>query len=190
MSITNINLQPEKSFGFDIGTDMRLRHDTVLSADVYRTDLYGQLFQSVNFIGLDPTFHLPTYAQEYLNFAHSRFEGVNLSLRHDVPRGMYWNVGLGLTRGYIVSVPAGFYDQAGTTCNFTTGVGCQNTYALPNSNFDGKFQSTVPYANGGATFGYRWAARNTWIFRRPTKGTTTRIFNLRFWSSMRMQAIR
>jgi len=163
VSLTNINLQPEKSFGFDIGTDVRLRHDTVLSADVYRTDLYGQLFQSVNLVGLYPTlgiyYHLPIYAQEYLNLGHSRFEGLNVSLRHDVPRGIYWNAGLGLTRGYIVSVPAGFYNQAGAMCNFSTGASCQNTYALLNSNFDGEFQSTVPYANGSATFGYRWAAK-------------------------------
>jgi len=180
VSLTNINLQPEKSFGFDIGTDMRLRHDTALSADVYRTDLYGQLFQSVNFIGVDPTFHLPTYAQEYLNLAHSRFEGVNISLRHDVPRGMYWDAGLGLTRGYIVSVPAGFYDQAGTTCNFATGGGCQNTYAIPNQNFNGEYQSTVPYANGSATFGYRWAAKKYVDIQATYQGNNNAYFQPAF----------
>ena len=42
-TLTNLNLQPEKSFGFDLGADIRLPHTIVASFDVYRTNLYGQL---------------------------------------------------------------------------------------------------------------------------------------------------
>jgi hypothetical protein len=77
-------------------------------------------------------------------------EGINIDVRHDVPKGIYWHGALGLTRGYVVSVPAGFY-------NTTTCTNCANQYIVPGINFDGYFQSTVPYANGSATIGYRWA---------------------------------
>jgi hypothetical protein len=79
-------------------------------------------------------------------------EGINLDIHHDAPRGLYWQGALGLTRGYVVSVPAGFYNTK--SCPNTP---CQNQYIIPGVNFDGYFQSTVPYANGSATIGYRWA---------------------------------
>jgi hypothetical protein len=46
VTVPNLNLEPEKSFGFDVGTDMRLHRDTVVSLDFYRTNLYGQFFES------------------------------------------------------------------------------------------------------------------------------------------------
>jgi hypothetical protein len=150
---------------------VRLRHDTVLSADVYRTDLYGQLFQSSNLDGTcstnpvcsandSPNDPLPFYVDEYLNLTHSRFEGITLNIHRDVPHGIYWNAGLGLTRGYIISVPAGFYNAAGQTCNYATGVGCANTYAIANQNFT-YIPGNVAYANGSADLGYRWAAKKS-----------------------------
>jgi outer membrane receptor protein involved in Fe transport len=143
----NLNLKPEKSFGFDIGTDMRLKRDTVLSFDVYRTNLYGQFFSSVTLAGTHNG--LPLYISQTGNLSQSRYEGINLDLRHDASRGIYWHAAMGLTRAYVVSVPVGFYNSL--FCN-----NCNNTYIVPGINFDGQFQSTVPYANGGATIGYRW----------------------------------
>jgi hypothetical protein len=93
---------------------------------------------------------------KYGNLSESRFEGINFDIRHDVPKGMYWHGALGLTRGYVVSVPAGFYN--GTTgFPATPCTNCANTYIVPGINFDGQFQSTVPYANGAAEIGYRWS---------------------------------
>jgi len=150
VSLTNLNLQPEKSFGFDLGTDLRLHRDTVLSFDLYRVNLYGQFFSSASTTGTCPTCGgLPLYTTEEGNLSQSRMEGINIDVRHDVPRGIYWHGALGLTRGYVVSVPAGFYNTA--TC-----MNCANQYIIPGMNYDGYFQSTVPYANGSATIGYRW----------------------------------
>jgi outer membrane receptor protein involved in Fe transport len=153
-TLTNINLTPEKSFGFDLGTDMRFKQDTVLSLDVYRTNLYGQFFTSFNLTG---TFTgLPLYTSTVNNLAQSRFEGINFDIRHDVPHGIYWHGALGLTRAYVVSVPAGFYNKP--TCTY-----CKNTYVVPGINFDGVSAAggatlpAVPYTTAVLQFGYRWA---------------------------------
>jgi hypothetical protein len=171
LALTNFNIQPEKSFGFDMGTDMRLRHNTVLSFDAYLTNLYGQFFSTTNLNGTcssQPTCPtgegaLPLYTTQQGNLDQTRMEGINIEIRHDVPKGIYWQGSLGLTRGYVVSVPAGFYDtaaavKAGTPCLATlTAANCQNQYVIPGANFNGFFDSAVPYANGSATIGYRWA---------------------------------
>ncbi len=190
VSLTNTNLKPETSFGWDLGTDVRFQRNTILSGDVYRTNLYGQLFQAVNFVGLDPATKLPTYAQEYLNLAQSRFEGVNLAVRDDVSHGLYWNAGLGLTRGFIVSVPPGFYNEPGMVCNFATGNGCVNTYAIPGSNFNGQFESTVPYANGSGAVGFRWTEKKYLELQANYFGNNNAYFNRRSSNSTPAAAIR
>lgn len=150
ISLTNLKLQPETSFGFDLGTDMRVNRATVLSVDLYRTNLYGQFYTSVTNAG---TFNaLPLYKFECGNLSQSRYAGVNLDIRHDVPKGIYWHGALGLSRAYVVNVPAGFYNDPTVPCK-----NCANTYILTGSNFNGFFQSTVPYANGTAQIGYRWS---------------------------------
>jgi len=146
---TNLNLKPETSFGFDFGTDIRMHRDTVLSFDLYRTNLFGQFYESSTLTGTHNG--LPLYIDQYGNLSQSRYEGVNLDIRHEVSKGVYWHGALGLTRAYVVSVPAGFYDSP------STGPNSANTYVVTGANFDGEFQSTVPYANGSATIGYRWS---------------------------------
>ena len=69
---------------------------------------------------------------------------------------MYWHGALGLTRAYVVDVPPGFYNgTTGFPPTFCTN--CANTYVIPGINFNGKFETPVPYANGTAQIGYRWA---------------------------------
>jgi outer membrane receptor protein involved in Fe transport len=153
VSITNLNLKPEESFGFDVGTDVRFHRDTVLSFDLYNTNLYGQFFASSNVQGTCPTCGgLPLIVTENQNLSQSRFQGIIFDLRHDPVRGMYWHAALGLTRGYVVNVPAGFYNNPAQACT-----NCANTYVVPGINFDGADQGTVPYANGTGLIGYRWS---------------------------------
>lgn len=147
---TNLNLKPEQSFGFDVGTDIRLRRDTALSFDAYRVNLFGQFYLSTTLIGMNAG--LPLYANQYNNLSQSRYEGINIDVHHEVPSGIFWRAGLALTRAYVVSVPAGFYDDP------SSGPNSVNTYIIPGINFDGKFQSTVPYASGFAQIGYRWGS--------------------------------
>ena len=157
-TLVNLNLKPEQSFGFDVGTDIRLHRNTAISFDLYRTNLFGQFYSSTTVTG---TYHgLPLYTGQYNNLAQSRYEGMNLSIRHDVPLGWYWSGALGLTRGYVVSVPAGFYDQPGAPKSV-------NTYIVPGINFDGYQTSAVPYANGAAQIGYRWRP-DTYLDISPT----------------------
>jgi outer membrane receptor protein involved in Fe transport len=167
VSTTNLNLNPEKSFGFDLGTDVRLHHDTVLAFDVYRVNLFGQFFQAA---GVSGTYNgLPLYATEYENLPQSRYEGINLDIHHETPRGIYWHGALGLTRAYVVSVPPGFYDgTSGYPPALCTS--CMNTYIIPGNNFDGAPESAlspIPYASGTAQIGYRWSA-GTYIDLSPT----------------------
>lgn len=157
--LTNTNLRPETSFGWDIGTDLRIKRDTAFSLDVYRTELYGQIFRSTTLVGTDTRTGYPIYSSENQNLGHSRYAGVNFALQHRPQTGTYWSLALGLTRGYVVSVPASIYNIAGRTCNFSTGVGCTNTYIIPGPNFNGKYASPVPYANGSVALGYRWAPK-------------------------------
>jgi len=162
-TVTNLSLQPEKAFGWNVGTDVRLGRNTLVSVDFYRTDLYGQFFTSQTNLGPNQNpgifFGFPIFANQTQNLGHSRYGGLNLSARYDPPRGVYGNFGLGLTRGYVISVPQSIYNAAGATCNFTTGVGCTNTFIVPGPNFDGKYNATVPYANGALTLGYRLAPK-------------------------------
>jgi outer membrane receptor protein involved in Fe transport len=159
VSPPNLNLQPEKSFAFTLGTDIRLHHDTLLSFDVYRTNLFGQFYMNTttSTITVGGTAY-PLYTTQTGNLGVSRFEGILAAVQHDVPRGMYWSFSGGLTRGYVVSLPAGFYNTAGSTCNFTTNAGCTNQAVVPNVNFNGTFTCvSVPYAQGLGKIGYRWS---------------------------------
>jgi len=159
-TLTATNLQPEKSFGFDVGADLKLQGGTLVSFDVYRTNLFGQLYRTTTMTG---NFNgLPLLTTQYGNLGQSRYEGVLLDIRHDVARGLFWSFSGGLTRGYVVSLPAGFYNTATGTCNVTTGANCQNVQVIPGINFDGEFtsfsqsQAIIPYAQALGTLGYRW----------------------------------
>jgi outer membrane receptor protein involved in Fe transport len=147
-TIPNLNLKPEETFGFDVGTDIRVQHDTVLSFDVYRTNLYGQ-FYTTNYVSTLKG--APLYITQSGNIGTSRYEGINLDLRRDVPHGWYWRATLGLTRGYVVSVPPGFYNDPAVPCT-----NCTNLYVVPGANFNGAYSAIVPYAMASAQLGYRW----------------------------------
>jgi len=157
-TLTNLNLQPEKSFAFDLGTDIRLRRNTVLSFDVYRSNLYGQFYNSTTPSGL---YHgLPLLITQYGNLGESRYEGVLLDVRHDTPRGIYWSLSGGLTRGYVISVPKGFYNGFIYPSPSFTPVSCTNCVNLtvvPGVNFNGTFAAAIPYSQALGTFGYRWS---------------------------------
>jgi outer membrane receptor protein involved in Fe transport len=147
----NLNLKPEQSFGYDLGADARLQHDTVASIDIYRTNLFGQFF----FGTTQSTFNgLPLFINEYGNLGTSRMEGINLDVNRDVPSGYYWRATLGLTRAYVVSVPKGFYNNGSCPSPNTA---CTNQSVVPGINFQSDtYPATVPYAGASATFGYRW----------------------------------
>ncbi len=148
--LPNLNLQPEHSSSVDVGVDKSFGHGTVLSLDLYGTNLYGQLYSDQDFSG---EFNgLPLYTTEYRNLAESRYQGIDAQLRHDVPHGFVWGASASLTRAYVVSVPAGFY-------NTTTCTNCTNLYVVPGPNFNGAYGPVaVPYTQGYGTIGYKWSS--------------------------------
>lgn len=156
---TNTNIQPEKSFSFDVGTDVRVGRDTLVSFDAYRSNLYGQLYSSTSVTGTyNDGSHgsAPLLVTQNGNLGLSRYEGLLFELRHTIPHGLYWGLAGGLTRGYIVSLPAGFYNTAGGICNPSTGANCKNLTVVPNINFNGTFVASIPYASAHSSIGYRW----------------------------------
>jgi len=153
VSLVNLSLRPETSFGLDIGADWKFDPSTTVSLDAYRTRLFGQLYSSTMPNG---TYNGDTlFVTQYGNIGESRYQGLIASVRHDVPKGPYWSATGGFTRAFVVSVPAGFYDSA-PDCTM-----CTNLTVVPNVNFNGSFLSTVPYSQAAATLGYRWAPRKS-----------------------------
>jgi len=157
--MTNVNLQPEHSFGWDVGADLRFHHNTVFSADIFRNNLFGQIFFSsqpngtYNYLGQT----LPLVVTQYRNLAYSIMEGINLDVHHDVPHGVYWHAGIGFTRGYIPHLDPSFYNSNGGVCSATNLFDCQNLTILANINdTGGNTEARVPYSNVNLQIGYRW----------------------------------
>jgi outer membrane receptor protein involved in Fe transport len=165
ITLTNVNLQPETSWGYDVGFDKRLGQSTILSFDIYTTTLQGQIYKSTTSIAPCATcLGQPTFATQFNNLGQSRYQGIELDMHRDVPRGVIWSASGSLMRAYLVSVPANFYTsaaalKAGLTCNPTTNANCTNQQVLPNINFNGLFipAANIPYAQGFAQYGYRWS---------------------------------
>lgn len=167
----NLNLKPEETFGFDVGADARIEHNTVASLDLYRTNLYGQFFIGTTQSTLN---NMPLFINEYGNLGTSRMEGINLTLNRDVPSGYYWRATLGLTHAYVISVPPGFYTNG--TCPPHTA--CTNQSVVPGANFiSNTYAATVPYSGGSATLGYRWKP-GTFVDLAPTYYGNNNIYNI------------
>src|SRR5207245_259476 len=91
---TNLNLQPEKSFGWDVGADVRYHGNTTISLDFYRNNLFGQMFQFTEPQGQyqppqggSPR---PLLVLQYRNLNESIMKGINLDVDHSVPHGVFW----------------------------------------------------------------------------------------------------
>lgn len=161
-NIPNVNLRPETSWGYDVGFDKRFGQSTIASFDVYTTTLQGQVYRSLTQVPSCSTcLGLPTFSQQFNNLSQSRYQGITLDLHRDMPRGIVWSLSGALMRGYVVSLPAGFYNANGnpaTPCNLSTNTNCINQKVLPTVNFNGLFTlANVPYAQGFAQYGYRWS---------------------------------
>jgi len=149
-TLTNLALRPEESFSFDAGADARVSGSDLFTFDVYRSNLYGQIYRTSQY---EPP--CATYATQYGNLGTSRFEGIALGFKHDVPHGVFGNFSGGFTRSFVVSVPNSIYNHGGP-CNLTTLVDCQNLAIVPGINTNGAFGTAVPYAQALGRLGYRW----------------------------------
>jgi len=147
VSVANPNLKPETSFGEDLGASVQFGRYKTLSLDVYNTTLHGQFFSNYE---LDGTYlGLPLYATQTRNLAHSKYQGLELTLSSRPPTGLFWSVQGSLQRGFTYDLPTNFYTSA---CGpYTT-----NLTIIPNQNFDGGTAGIgrVAYAQGYAVLGW------------------------------------
>jgi hypothetical protein len=128
-------LLPETSFGYDLGTDVRLPTGAVISFDAYLTNLRNQ-FDTI--IYPDGTYNspggmIPVYASTTVNLGNSRYEGLEAMLRQDPARGIGYTVSVDFQRAYPYDIAPCFYATAAKPC---PGYGT-NLLVIPGINFEG-----------------------------------------------------
>lgn len=179
-TVPNSSLKPETAFGWDFGGDVRLRDNvTLVSGDVYLTNLFNRFFSQSSSTGLfcsnnpkDPNFctsfsgtvpvNTPILNSTTENISNARFEGIELTVRRDPPFGLGYIVAGSLQRGYYYNLPPFFYCQnPGPGCTMNQNLNIisgQNTNGIPvgffNVSFGGNMR--IPYAQGNAEISYTW----------------------------------
>ena len=126
-TINTGNVQPETGFGYDLGSDTRLRPDTILSGDIYLTNLHGQYLTSVTSNGTYtptaaamPGLTAPLFVSATENLGSSLYAGLELALRKTPAAGWGYTVQGALERAYVYNLP-GLYNTASGP--FTTNLG-------------------------------------------------------------------
>jgi outer membrane receptor protein involved in Fe transport len=119
----NPNLQPETSFGYDVGFDYRPRPNYYASADAYSTNLFDQFLTTDVFEGYCTAARFPSsgcgaagsstspplYYAINGNLNNARYQGIELVLRHTVQNGIGWLVQGSTQRGYAYNLGNNFY---------------------------------------------------------------------------------
>jgi hypothetical protein len=128
LSLPPVNLKPETAFGYNFGFDLRMNDGvTLVSADVYRTNLWNQLLSGTTFP--NPGGNAPIFLRQASNLPQARYEGAELKINRDPSVGFGYTAAMSLVRGYPVNVPAAFY-RTGLTTPFGT-----NLAVVPNINY-------------------------------------------------------
>lgn len=171
----NSNLKPETAFGWDLGADVRLPdHITVVSSDVYFTNLFNRFFQqsvdtglvcgasiSCSSSGPVPA-NTPILNQTNTNISNARFEGVELTVHRTPAVGFGYTLSGALQKGYYYNLPPYFYCSIpGPGCTMdqnlnviagenTNGVGIY----IPGKGFSYNGNMRIPYSQGNAEISY------------------------------------
>jgi TonB dependent receptor/Carboxypeptidase regulatory-like domain/TonB-dependent Receptor Plug Domain len=150
--VANPGLQAETSFGYDLGADLRLKDRvTVLTADVYMTNLHNQLVKSTYINGTATVdtgggvmATLPLYTTAYTNVSNARYAGVEFGIHADRPIGFGYTLQGALLRAYPYNLSPSFFTGSGGPNTVNIGV-------VPNINF-GSHQTVsnqaIPYSQG------------------------------------------
>jgi hypothetical protein len=118
VSANNPNLVPETAFGYDLGFDLRLPYQSVVSVDGYMTNLYNHFITETVPVGTCGTAPYtqssctdtdPVFETLNTNLNNARFEGIELALRRVVPQGFGFNVAGAVQHAYAYNLPPGFY---------------------------------------------------------------------------------
>jgi hypothetical protein len=167
---------------------VRLRdQQTIVSGDVYLTNLYNRFFGQTVDTGLtcaqvqcqgSSSALVPVLNQTNTNISNARFEGVELSIQRDPLVGLGFNISGALNRGYYYDLPPYFYCSLGANqpAAATRGTpGCipanydqnlnviagQNTNGVPVGFFGVSYNGNmrIPYSQGNAEISYRTASQ-------------------------------
>jgi outer membrane receptor protein involved in Fe transport len=182
-SQSNGNLRPETAFGWDLGADVRLHdHVSVISGDVYLTNLFNRFFGQTVATGLTcadvscsnvpgniaPS-SVPVLNQTNINISNARFEGVELSLRHLPATGFGYQISGALQKGYYYNLPPYFYCSAGALqpggcipANYDQNMNViagQNTNGIPvgfySISYNGNMRIPYSQADGELSYTFR-----------------------------------
>ena len=175
-NVNSGDVAPETAFGYDLGADQRIGK-FVVTGDLYETTLHGQFFQSEalagtyasNAVNQNAGVPLPLYDVKTANLGTSRYEGVELGIHYDPEQGFGLRTSMSLTRAYVVSVPAGFYDTAAGPYTTNLGVVTGVNYTPNGSTYNALSPARVPYAQGYGELNYR---TRTGFFERGELGIT------------------
>ena len=157
-SVGGLNVQPETSFGYDLGFDHKFAGapDTVLAGDIYLTNLHNQFLRTVYLNGIYAGAQgvLPLATTAYSNLANARYEGIEMHLTKTPRDGWGYTVQGALLRGYPYNVPDSIYQRN------AAGVPTTNQTVVPGVNF-GPYSvlssggSAIPYAQGYTELNYQ-----------------------------------
>jgi Carboxypeptidase regulatory-like domain/TonB-dependent Receptor Plug Domain len=172
-----VNVVPETSFGYDLGEDWRLGSympDTVVSWDLYLTNLHNQFLNSTFLNGTAPLgaggSAIPLYTTAFSNLSDARYEGIEGKIESAPPVGVGYAVQGALLRGYPYNIPASIYQfnaagQATTNAGVISGVNFGPDSLLSSGG------SAIPYAQGYVELNYHalpgWYASAGMIYYGP-----------------------
>jgi outer membrane receptor protein involved in Fe transport len=178
-SVANSDIKPETAWGYDLGEDWRMPNQTVVSGDVYMTNLFNRFFGQTIDTGLtcgqtnDCTgtgFNSSTRIvnQTNTNISNARFEGIELSVNRTPALGFGYTVEGSVNRGYFYDLPPYFYCSLGAAqpggcipANYDQNVNVvagQNTNGIPvdyygaGISYNGNMR--IPYAQANASLSY------------------------------------
>jgi outer membrane receptor protein involved in Fe transport len=188
----NPGIRPETSFGYDLGADLRFGPGklTVLSGDVYLTNLWNQLISSSQFyngvvtvpglplgtngVGTGAPVTVPLVSTGSTNLAQAQYEGIELALRRDPAVGFGFTVQGSLQHATPRNVPPSFYTAAGGT------VPIRNLGVVPGANFYGGSQGVsnqpIPYSQGYAEVRFRMPRGGLLSFGETYYGNNNSLF--------------
>ncbi len=190
----NPAIRPETAFGYDFGADVRLGkdHQTLLSGDIYLTNLWNQLIGKSTYaggfatvpglplgaggVGTGPPVTVPLFSSGSTNLARARYEGIEVSIRRDPAIGFGFTAQAALQQATPVNVPLAFYTLPGGT------VPVRNLGVVPGANFyggqsgQGISNQPVPYSQGYGELRYRFPKGGLISFGETYYGSNNSLF--------------
>jgi hypothetical protein len=198
-TVSTGTIEPETSFGYDLGADVRIGRDrrTLGTLDLYRTTLFNQFvgtyFANATYDDGTHGVH-PLYSNSYANLAKARYEGIEVSLRRDPSRGIGFVAQGALLRAYPYDVSPCFYSTTVKNGVLDCSQKNINLALIPDANFYSGYNvpgkssylnavspNSIPYAQAYAEVHYR-SPRGTYIaFGEQLYGNNNSLNLPAFW---------